>query len=238
MRTTLLSLIFVFLFSSLFAQNNDSIPPDTIKTHKELRQEKRINRIENRKERKERPKELITLMGKVNSHGGYWGTSLNYTQINKVDALVFGMKAAWVIGHSFAVGVAGSGFVSDFHENTTVNKNTSYQGGYGGLFFETILLPRFPVHLSFPVFIGVGGYSEMQDFTYSYQNNNSSFYDESVFVIAEPGAELEFNIFKHLRLAFGAYYRYPATINFTNSTLDSKFLEGLSLGATFKLGKF
>ena len=234
----IISLFSTAIFSQIVDEEEKS---EEIKKQEklEMREQKKKDRIDKKEERKDRPKEMITLMGKADSHGGYAGLGINYTEINDVGALIFGARGSWVIGHSFAFGLGGSGFVSDYKFNSTIGENTNYQGGYGGIYFEPIILPRFPVHISLPIFLGAGGIAEMRDYISQGDDFETSLYDASSFLLIEPGAELEINFFKHFRIAFGAYYRYPATINFSNATLQAEnILEGLSMGVTFKLGKF
>lgn len=243
MKKIILFTILAIFTSALIAQTTEDEGTKKTKEEKkkeklELREEKKFNKEKQKKEKKERPKEVITLMGKVDSHGGYAAMGMSYSEINKIPAMSFNARGSWVIGHAFAFGIGGTGFVSDFQFNEIAEENTSYQGGYGGLYFEPIILPRFPVHISFPMFIGAGGIAEIIDFT-NFENYETSLYDASSFLLFEPGVELELNFFKHLRIAFGATYRYPATINFSNSTLEAeKALEGLTMGVTFKIGKF
>ncbi|MCK4664165.1 MAG: hypothetical protein KAT68_14955 [Bacteroidales bacterium] len=190
-----------------------------------------------KKPKKERSDEIQTLFGNVDSHGGYGAITLNYSQINKKDALVIGGRMAWVIGHNMAVGLGGVGFFNDFTYDTVFNKNMNLQGGYGGFFMEPIIMAKFPVHLSFPLFLGVGGIAYVSDNNYLEDDNWENFVEESTaFVVVEPGVELELNMFKYFRLAFGTYYRYTSNIDLIDTKKD--VLHGLSYGITLKLGKF
>ena len=59
--------------------------------------------------------EFKTLFGDRNvSHGGYGAMTVNYSQIDGKDAILMGARGAWVIGHSFALGFAGYGFLNDY----------------------------------------------------------------------------------------------------------------------------
>jgi len=190
----------------------------------------------NRREKKEKNDEIQTIFGKVDSYGGYGAITMGYTQINDADALIIGGKGAWVVGHNMAFGVGGSGFFTDYMWDTALNLNTNYQGGYGGFFIEPILLPKFPAHISIPVFIGVGGIAYVSDLNLETNNWEDAVEDNTAFVIIEPGVELEMNLFKYFRMAFGVYYRYTSDLNLEYSKPD--ILQGLSYGVTLKLGKF
>ncbi|MFA6923340.1 MAG: hypothetical protein WC223_03710 [Bacteroidales bacterium] len=171
--------------------------------------------------------------GKI-KHGGYGGISFGYSQINNKDALSAGMRLAWIINHSFCIGFAGSGFVNDYKFYNNFNSN-NLAGGYGGLLFETIFLPKFPVHISVPVLIGAGGISYI-DNSYSSHDNDYYVKDADAFLIVEPGIELELNLVKCIRLSLGATYRYTSSINLINT--PRQVLDGLTTGFTIKFGKF
>lgn len=191
---------------------------------------------ERKKEKKEKSDEMQTLFGRVDSYGGYGAISLNYSQIDNADALLIGGKGAWVVGHNMAFGIGGYGFFTDYVYDTNLNLNTNYQGGYGGFYFEPIILPKFPAHITIPIFIGVGGIAYVSDINLDDNEWETAVEDNSAFVVVEPGVELEMNMFKYFRMAFGVYYRYTSDVNLQN--IDPDILHGLSYGITLKLGKF
>jgi hypothetical protein len=181
--------------------------------------------------------EIKTLFPKSRSNGGYGAVSFNYTQIDGKDAFMMGGRGAWVIGHSFALGFGGNGFINDvnYQNPHDMHMNNGLAGGYGGLYLEPIIAPRFPVHLSFPILIGGGGitnviYSEDWD-DYIYDDSATDAY----FVI-EPTAELEFNLTRHMRLALTCGYRFTTDIIIKNVSPD--ILRGFNYGLIMKFGKF
>jgi hypothetical protein len=183
--------------------------------------------------------EIRTLFGNK-SNGGYGAVSIGFTEINQIQAITIGGRGEWIIGHSLGLGFYGSGFMSDFVKSST---DLSYNlvGGHGGIILEPIFLPRFPVHLSFPLKAGFGGiaYAESQQpgFTGNYDGYVKS---TDYFLIAEPGVELEFNLTRWLRLAIGASYTVTSDVHFKN-TLDpiaNDALKGISGGITIKFGRF
>ncbi|MFO7658150.1 MAG: hypothetical protein R6W78_13910 [Bacteroidales bacterium] len=178
--------------------------------------------------------EMKTLLGNSNVIGGYGGLSILYSEINGKDGFCFGARGAAIMGHSFALGFGGSGFVTDIFFDNALATDVSIAGGYGGLFFEPIILPKFPVHVAIPVLIGVGGvvYSSVSD-----KWNQDWFVEDSeAFFVVEPGVELELNVTKFFRFSLGAYYRYTSNIQLQNSPED--LLNGFSYGVNFKFGVF
>ena len=91
---------------------------------------------------RERQDEVITLFGDHHvSHGGYGAITIGYSMIDNMDAIMMGGRGAWIIGHWFAIGFGGLGFINDMHYNSDLNQNVNLTGGYGGLVLEPIILP-------------------------------------------------------------------------------------------------
>lgn len=182
--------------------------------------------------------EIKTLLGEVDSYGLYFGISLNYSLLNNENAMFIGGKGALVIGHGMAIGLAGYGFSNDHKWNPVMKQNVNLEGGYGGFYVEPIIFPKYPVHLAFPIFVGVGGIGYMSDKYYDYDYDEWTGYveDNDAYVLIEPGVELEMNMVRFLRISIGASYRYTSEINLMN--VESDVLNGLSAGITFKFGGF
>lgn len=165
------------------------------------------------------------------SNGGYGSFSIGYTNIDSKDALQLGGRVAWIANHKFALGLAGYGFVNNLQKTYDSDEDPSQYflaGGYGGIFFEPILMPNKPVHVSFPVILGVGGISAVESNSWesSHNNyNNTYYYDSDAFVVFEPGVDVEFNIVKFFRIALGASYRLTNGINLKYKYLDDNYNE-------------
>lgn len=186
-------------------------------------------------------------------NGGYGAISIGYTQIDEKDALQIGGRAAWLVNHRFALGVAGYGFFNSIEKKYAADDDNSdffLTGGYGGLFFEPIFSPFSPVHLSFPVIIGVGGISAVQNDDWNNKYNNNNYYsDNDMFLVAEPGIDIEFNIVKFFRIALGASYRFTNGVDLQYKYLDQNYdeqiininknaLDSFSFNLSFKFGWF
>ena len=183
-------------------------------------------------------KELKTLLGRNRSGGGYGSFTAGYTTIDDKHALLFGGRFSWIASHTVGIGFGATGFINEFHYEPSLDRDVFLTGGYGGIYIEPILLPRFPVHLSFPVLFGAGGIS----FISKDEGFNNNFIEDSkAFLIIEPSAELELNLTKFFRLAFGVSYRMPTQFDVGlpgNYTIDVESLKTPSYTVTMKLGKF
>ncbi len=190
----------------------------------------------------EKSDEIKTIFSRGNAIGGYGELSMLYSQINSRDAYTFGARGGVIMGHIMTLGLCGSGFFTDTYWSEGIQENITLAGGYGGLFFEPILLPRWPVHVAIPVTIGVGGLAaaRVDQISNDYDDDHYNLEASDAFMLVEPGVELELNITKFFRFSIGAYYRYTTNINLNIGTerLPSDVLRGFSGGINFKFGKF
>ncbi len=178
--------------------------------------------------------EFRTILGN-NAVGGYGGISIQYSVIDDNNSIVIGGRGGVILGHVFAVGFGGSGFINEYNYDVRTGLDYNLTGGYGGVFFEPIIAPNYPVHVSFPILMGAGGIAyttidrDYNDYQYWVE-------DSEAFIIAEPGAEIELNITRFFRFALFGSYRI--TNNFNIYTINNINLNGFSGGITLKFGKF
>jgi hypothetical protein len=189
------------------------------------------------------PNEIRTILGYGGTNGAYGGISVGYASIDKLDAVVMGMSGAWIINHSFAIGAAGSAFISDFKYDDALNRNVNLTGGYGGLMLEPILFAKSPVHISIPIVIGAGGIAYARermhnddDYNYYYNDNDYSVEDACPYAFIKPGIEVEMNMVSFIRLSLGAYYMETTKLDLNNTSKNA--LSGLSAMLTLKFGLF
>jgi hypothetical protein len=184
--------------------------------------------------------DIQTIMGKNNAFGGYGSLSIQYTRLDDRDAFVFGARGGVVLGHMVTLGLGGAGFFNDAHYDSNVGANISLAGGYGGFFFEPIIMPKFPVHISFPVLVGAGGVSLVSLNKDSWDNEFNSEASDA-FMVIQPGVEVEMNVTKFFRFCVGAYYLYTSDVNIQyplDYQIPTNILRGISGGVTFKFGRF
>lgn len=146
---------------------------------------------------------------------------------------------AMIANHSLALGFAGKGFVSEFFQRAAGEPDEyNYAGGYGGLLIEPIIMPRYPIHLSFPVLLGVGGmsYNRLPHRYHPYDYDDFFVEQAGAFLIAEPGVEVELNITHWMRLGLGGTYRFVSSVD--SRGLDEKVLNGFSGSFSAKFGIF
>ena len=186
--------------------------------------------------------EIQTIFSKNRSNGGYGAFTLGYSCIDGHDAFITGARGAFIFDHSFAIGIGGYGFVNNIDYHHYYGENPPHQlsiaGGYGGLLIEPIVAGRSPVHVAFPILIGMGGVSLVDIYNWDYWGPNDPYhnFDYDVYFVFEPAVELEFNFARFFRTALYASYRYTSNIELYQK--DEDVLRGFNFGVTFKFGKF
>lgn len=187
--------------------------------------------------------EMKTIFGDTDnkiSHGGYGSISVGYTQIDGEDVMTLGGRAGWVIDHHVAIGLAGKAFMNSIYIDGYWPDYDGFYlvGGYGGFFVEPIIAPNYPIHVSFPILIGGGGLA-LNDHTwhdYDWEDEYYEPYDWDSYFVFEPGVEIELNIVKFVRVAFGASYRLTTDMHMAYVPKD--MMNGFNGNVTFKFGWF
>jgi hypothetical protein len=177
----------------------------------------------------------VLFPGRV-KHGGYGGPELKLTSMNGDPALLVGGQGGWIIDHGFVIGAAGYGLVTRHDAppelSPALNRST-LQLGYGGPRLSYVLRPNDLVHFTFGLLVGGGGFTILSrdNMTHDFRTH-----DSRAFFVMEPQAEVEANLVRHVRLAFGVSYRYIDTN--ASSPLRSSDLSGLAASVLVKAGSF
>lgn len=177
--------------------------------------------------------------------GFYGSPDFGWTQIDGRNTYLMGLSGGVIINHNFTIGLAGKGIVNShdlWFDNVQDSIGAYLYGGYGGLKLEYKLLPKSPIHLSFPLLVGAGG------LVYSnWSLDNYQEYDEDLdepehtldtdgFFVIEPGVMIEVNVLKFMRLNAGVSYRYASQINLMNTS--NGLLNNYNVNFALVFGKF
>jgi hypothetical protein len=153
----------------------------------------------------------------VMSSGGYGAATNQFTTIRGKFANMSGIYGGWFINHRFMIGAAGAATTNNIRVPQQFSadpfRSLSYEYGQFGLI--TLQYERNTWHNS------------------SYPEN---VHDENWFFVAQPGVQVEMNLFKWMRVSPGISYRRSFGSNALG--LDDKDISAFSYGATLKFGKF
>ncbi len=159
-----------------------------------------------------------TLVGGNIEHGGFGGMELKISPIgrNNTSAVLMGGRGGWIINHTFVLGGAGYGLLSNVAADWVDER--VYDGeaqpyylhfGYGGLLLAYIHNSDALVHYELWGVLGGGGaavYTQEENDRHSRMNGGGLF-------VAEPGINIMLNVTPFFRIGAGASYRYVAGVN-------------------------
>lgn len=175
--------------------------------------------------------ETTLINGDIES-GGFGGPILKVTNINGENAVMVGGRGGWIINHTFVLGGAGYGLVTDVKAKVGESIHQYIEMGYGGLDIEYIASSNDLLHLSMELLVGGGGigykHEDNEDFDSSHKKNS--------FFVLEPSVNANLNITHSFRIAAGVSYRYVSGLKSVVSTNSD--LSGPSANLIFKFGIF
>lgn len=185
--------------------------------------------------------ETKSLIGKglINKWGGYGSFEGKASTLKGEPSLYLGIKGAVITNRTFAFGLAGGGFVSKnvFDGDGQFGDVAELRLAmvYGGVFGEFIGFTTKKVHFTVPLVLGFGGAAILEQFPPEVEEINENVIETGVFMLLEPGVNLEINITEDLRFFVGPHYRWAAD---KLDSLEGKDLSNFGLNFGFKLGSF
>lgn len=175
---------------------------------------------------------------------GYGALSNKFTKIGGDYANIVEVYGGVYLNHKFLIGISGAASTNYLpvppEYSVRPLDDLSYEYGQVGLVTEYVLGSNKAVHVVFHLFSGAG--FTLQYDRYDWEDNQHDWFDgkedieENWFFVAEPGVQLEFNLFKWMRFSPGVSYRtaYGSDAKGLNDTALSDW----SYNATLKFGKF
>jgi hypothetical protein len=176
-----------------------------------------------------------TVFGNGRTNIGYFiSPSCQFGEIAGNTAILPGIGAGVVFKERFYFGINYKFIAS---ENTPLGESDNrlyLDQRYGGVRFEYALQPVKVIHFIFPVEFGVGE-TEL-DLKDSYEDEGIVPANDAWFAYFEPGAALEINLQKYVKLNFAAGYRFVSNMSFRN--LTEKDLMGITCSVGLRIGRF
>ncbi len=186
--------------------------------------------------------EVKSLLSKKNDLNAFGALDLKVTDLMSERGLLVGAYGGFIINRRYLFGVAGYGLVTNVEfeglvPDQTEPKQLNLHGGYGGIIIGPTIAPRELIHISIPIVIGAGSLEVVDKDFFTNNPADSEFtVENSVFFIAEPGIEIEFNITKYFRLGAGATYRYISGLELDN--VQNEDISGTTAMISFRFGRF
>jgi len=169
--------------------------------------------------------------------GFYGGPDFKFTIMDDYVAVFNGGKGGIIFDGAFSIGGAGYNLITNNHFvdvfDNGVFKSAELDMDYGGLVLEYINSTNRAFHFTVNSLIGWGVASYILP---GNKGVSESVYDRSGLFVIEPGATLEMNLTKYMRMNIGGSYRLVAGSKLGYNT-DSDF-SGFAINLTLKFGFF
>lgn len=151
-----------------------------------------------------RAQEETWLTAKSPENASYFTPKMRVTGTEDSPAIWPGAGLGWIVGSVVSVGFEGYWLASDLQPDES--ESGRFDMALGGMMFQAIPFPERRTHLAFNLLIGAGGSQTEGEFGLDSLSNHGFFF-------IEPGASLEFNLTRGIRLAPGASYMWvPGSI--------------------------
>jgi hypothetical protein len=183
--------------------------------------------------------------GGSHSIGGYGALTNKLTTIRGRTANLAGIYGGVYINHKFFLGVGASGLTNTIKVplefSTDPTRDMSYEYGQVGLVTEYVLGSNKAFHLAFNLFSGGGFTVQHEDYDWKDHHDDEFDFEEDShdtnwFFVAEPGVQLEINVFKWMRFSPGVSYR--AAFGSDGLGMKDSDISNISYNATLKFGVF
>lgn len=186
---------------------------------------------------------LFSNNGHKTSIGAYGTPSVEFASINGKFAVLTGGYGGVFLNKKIMLGAGAYSLVNNIATDITgTDGKTQYLNyWYTGLVAEYVHNSDKLVHWSVGALVGGGGVSRRERSFFNDNDNNDHFdkyhnYDRTGFFTAQPFANIELNVWKHIRFDVGASYRF-VNGSHTEGTTDND-LSGPSVHAGIKAGIF
>jgi hypothetical protein len=184
--------------------------------------------------------EIQTIFGKGSTTGGYLAMSNKFTTIGERYANISEIYGGVFINKRWMIGFGVAGTTNDIRVPQQYSvaplQPMTYQYGQGGMMVERVIRSGRAVHVVFNVFGGAGFTAQYNRYDWNTDANRPTTYDENWFYVLEPGAQLEMNLFRWMRLSPGVSYRHTYGSNAAGLSDDD--LSNWSYNITLKIGGF
>jgi hypothetical protein len=185
------------------------------------------------------------LFAKPSSIGLYFQPEMGYGQLNGEMTTFGGASGMLLLNKQWGIGVTGAQSTNRSFSPAGV-KPLYMNANYGGLKLEYTVNPNAPIHVTFPLTLGMGvvtadslsnfgrGRGDRDGGMWG-SNTNSAYRNQYGVVI--PGITLEANLFRFAKLSVGANYRL-AFAQTVGTKVPENSLNGFNVSAGLKVGLF
>lgn len=184
---------------------------------------------------------IKTIFSKEAKATGFGAFDMTLTSMNDRFALLLGGHGGLIFNKKIMLGFGGYGITTPVKfDGIDPSEPLELSGGYGGLVTGYIWNPLEVFHVSIPLFIGIGGMN-VDEAGFIFDPDNPFLdrtIENSMFVVLEPGIQMEVNITKWFRMGMGLSYRFTEGLDLPRNQITDEDISGLSGNLSFKFGGF
>jgi hypothetical protein len=185
--------------------------------------------------------EIKTIFNEGQKPTGYGALVNKFTMIRGQYANLVGGYGGLYLNHRFLLGFGGMATTNNLpvpiQFSADPSLSLSYEFCQFGLVTEYVLASDKAFHVAFNMFAGPGLTVQYQRYGYrDFNNTRQGVRDENWFMVAEPGVQLEVNLFKWMRFSPGVSYR--AAFGSNAAGMTDADLSNINYNATLKFGRF
>jgi len=163
-----------------------------------------------------------------------------YTSVGGNAGIQLGGSVVWLKNPRWGFGLSGYAVQARVIDDPVRLNEYRLAGGYGGVSVHYVLNPSDRIHFSFPLVVGAGGFLYKRT---RLEPSEALVEDSTAFFMVEPGAMVEANVIKYLRVGFGLSYRFASNtmLNYQDTgdqIVGKSALTGLNFGLSVKFGLF
>jgi hypothetical protein len=163
--------------------------------------------------------------------GGFIAPSIKMTKFNDDLGTMLGIRVGSIMQHSFTLEGSFYGLIT---EVDSPRQGSNIGVGYSGLTLEYTILPDKKIHILVNTMVGVGRVSYKRN--YDEPRNPDKDKLNSIIIIVEPGAGLEFCVTRYFRIALGVSYRSVEGVDLKNLSNDD--INGITGTLALRFGAF
>ncbi len=182
------------------------------------------------------------LFAKPSSVGLYVAPEASYGQLNGEMTTFGGSSFMLMFNKKWSIGVMGAGSTNRSFSPAGV-KPWYMNANYGGLKVEYTVNPNAPIHVTFPLTLGMGVVSADSLTNFRGGGRDNEFWgsknaaNRNQYGVVIPGITLEANLFRFAKVSLGANYRL-AFAQTLGTKVPENSLNGFNVSAGLKVGLF
>lgn len=182
--------------------------------------------------------QLKTIFNATTEIRGFATFDMKVSSWHEETALFLGGHGGIIINRHIMCAVGGYGVTTSHHFINSSGEELKLHGGYGGFLVGYIFHPVEVIHITTPLFVGIGGADVVEASSLNISDGPRRSVERSAYFVIEPGVEAEVNVTHFFRIGLSMGYRLVRGSKLPLSGVSNMDLSSWTAGVSFKFGKF